>query len=105
MTTFLETANMKNTIRTLSAIILTPVMKLTDFRFSRAYRRGDTKLHSFIYMLVDTVGANTYANKSIKLALISLIASCAIAALITAVLVTAPHYRVNVIDGHITLTK
>lgn len=96
---------MKNTIRTLSAIILTPVMKLTGFRFSRAYRRGDTRFHSFIYALVDTVGANTYANKSIKLALISLVASCAIAALITAVLVNAPQYRVNVIGGHITLTK
>jgi membrane associated rhomboid family serine protease len=96
---------MKNLIRTTSAIILTPVMKLTGFRFSRAYRRGDTRFHSFIYAVVDTVGANTYANKSIKLALISLIASCAIAALITAVLITAPQYRVNVIDGHITLTK
>ena len=96
---------MKNLIRTTSAIILTPVMKLTGFRFSRAYRRGDTRFHSFIYALVDTVGANTYANQSIKLALLSLIASCAIVALITAVLVTAPQYRVNVIDGHITLSN
>ena len=96
---------MKNLIRTTSAIILTPVMKLTGFRFSRTYRRGDTKLHSFIYALVDTVGANTYANKSMQVFTISLIASCAIVAIITAVLVTAPQYRVNVIDGHITLTK
>jgi membrane associated rhomboid family serine protease len=105
MTTFLETANMKNLIRTISAIILTPVMKLTGFRFSRAYRREDTKFHSIVYALIDTVGVNTYANKSIKVLTLSLIASCAIAALITAVLVTAPQYRVNVIDGHITLTK
>ncbi len=96
---------MKNLIRTISAIILTPVMKLTGFRFSRAYRREDTKFHSIVYALIDTVGVNTYANKSIKVLTLSLIASCAIAALITAVLVTAPQYRVNVIDGHITLTK
>jgi len=52
---------MKNTIRTLSAIILTPVMRLTGFRFSRSYRRGDTKLHSIVYAVVDTVGANIRA--------------------------------------------
>jgi hypothetical protein len=96
---------MKNTIRTINAIILTPVMKLTGYRFSRAFRRGDTKLHSIVYALVDTVGANTYANKSIKALLISLFASCAITALIITVLVNAPQYRVNVVDGNITLTK
>ena len=53
--------NMKNTIRTINAIILTPVMIFTGFRFSRAYRRGDTRFHSFIYALVDTVGANIKA--------------------------------------------
>jgi hypothetical protein len=52
---------MKNLIRTISAIILTPVMKLTGFRFSRSYRRGDTRFHSFIYAVVDTVGANIRA--------------------------------------------
>ena len=96
---------MKNLIRTTSAIILTPVMKLTGFRFSKSYRREDTRYHQIVFACIDTVGANTYANKSIKLALLSLIASCAIIALITAVLVNAPLYRVNVIDGHITLTK
>ena len=96
---------MKNTIRTLSAIILTPVMKLTGFRFSKSYRREDTRFHSVIYALVDTVGANTYANNSIKVLTLSLIASCAIAALITAVLITAPQYRVNFNQSGITLTK
>ena len=57
----LRTANMKNLIRTLSAIILTPVMKLTGFRFSKSYRRGVTRFHSFIYALIDTVGANIRA--------------------------------------------
>ena len=36
-------------------------MRVTGFRFSRAYRRGDTKLHSIVYALIDTVGANTRA--------------------------------------------
>ena len=96
---------MKNLIRTINAIILTPVMKLTGFRFSRSYRRGDTRFHSIVYAVVDTVGANTYANHSIKLALISLIASCAIVALIITVLVTAPQYRVNFNQSGITLSK
>ena len=96
---------MKNLIRTTSAIILTPVMKLTGFRFSRSYRRGDTRFHSFIYALVDTVGANTYANKSMQALTVSLLASCAIVALITAVLINAPQYRVNFNQSGITLTK
>jgi hypothetical protein len=97
--------DMKNTIRTINAIILTPVMKLTGFRFSKSYRHEDTKLHSLAYALIDTVGANTYANKSMQVLALSLIASCAIAAFIVVVLINAPQYRVNVIDGHITLTK
>jgi hypothetical protein len=52
---------MKNTIRTINAIILTPVMKLTGFRFSKSYRREDTRFHSIVYALVDTVGANIRA--------------------------------------------
>ena len=41
----------------------------------------------------------------IKVLTLSLLASCAIAALITAVLVTAPQYRVNFNQSGITLTK
>jgi hypothetical protein len=52
---------MKNTIRTLNAIILTPAMKLTGFRFSKLYRRGDTKFHQIVFACVDTVGANIRA--------------------------------------------
>jgi len=44
---------MKNYIRMLTANILTPVMKLTGFRFSRAYRRGDTRYHQIIFACVD----------------------------------------------------
>jgi hypothetical protein len=52
---------MKNYIRTLSTNILAPVMKLTGFRFSRAYRRGDTRYHQIVFACVDTVGANMKA--------------------------------------------
>jgi len=96
---------MKNYIRMLTAIILTPVMKLTGFRFSKSYRHEDTKLHSIVYALVDTVGANTYANKSIQVLALSLIASCAIAAFIVVVLINAPQYRVNFNQSGVTLTK
>jgi len=89
----------------LTAIILTPVMKLTGFRFSKSYRHEDTKLHSIVYALVDTVGANTYANKSIQVLALSLIASCAIAAFIVVVLINAPQYRVNFNQSGVTLTK
>jgi len=52
---------MKNTIRTINALALYPFMCVTGFRFSKSYRRGDTKLHSIVYALVDTVGANMKA--------------------------------------------
>ena len=80
-------------------------MKLTGFRFSKSYRHEDTKLHSIVYALVDTVGANTYANKSIQVLALSLIASIAIAVVITGVLINAPQYRVNFNQAGITLTK
>jgi hypothetical protein len=98
---------MKNYIRSLSANILTPVMKLTGFRFSRAYRRGDTRYHQIIFACVDTVGANMKAeceNKLFTLSL-SLLASIAIAALITIALSNATQYRVNFTQSGITLIK
>ena len=48
-------------MRTLTAIILAPIMKLTGFRFSKDYRRGTTAWHIFVYQYVDTVGANLRA--------------------------------------------
>jgi hypothetical protein len=98
---------MKNYIRTLSAIILTPVMKLTGFRFSRAYRRGDTKLHSIVYACVDTVSANMSAERENKLftLFLSLLASIAIVASITIILSNAMQYRVNFNHSGIALSK
>jgi hypothetical protein len=48
-------------IRTILALLLAPGMKLTGFRFSRAYRRGDTRYHQIVFACVDTVGANMKA--------------------------------------------
>jgi len=98
---------MKTYVRTLSANILTPVMRLTGFRFSRAYRRGDTKIHSIVYALVDTVGANMNAERESKLLtlFLSLLASIAIVAAITIALNSAMQYRVNFNQSNITLSK
>jgi hypothetical protein len=92
-------------IRTILALLLAPAMKLTGFRFSKSYRRGDTRLHSIVYALVDTIGANTYANKSIQVLALSLIATCVLAALITVILINAPQYRVNFNQSGVTLSK
>jgi hypothetical protein len=48
-------------IRTILALTFVPVMKLTGFRFSKSYRRGDTKFHQIVFVCVDTVGANMKA--------------------------------------------
>jgi formylmethanofuran dehydrogenase subunit B len=48
-------------MRTITAVILAPIMKLTGFRFSKDYRRGTSRYHRTVYTLVDTVGANLRA--------------------------------------------
>ncbi len=82
-------------------------MKLTGFRFSKSYRRGDTKLHSIVYALVDTVGANMKAEHENKLftLTLSLLASIAVVASITIALDSAMQYRVNFTQSDITLSK
>ena len=45
-------------MRKINARILAPVMKLTGFKFTKAYRHGDTLFHSIVYSIVDTVEAN-----------------------------------------------
>ena len=42
--------------------IIAPVMRITGFRFSRRYRRGDTFYHRVVYAVVDTVWANHSAD-------------------------------------------
>jgi hypothetical protein len=48
-------------IRTILALLLAPAMKLTNFRFSKSYRRGDTRYHQIVFACIDTVGANMKA--------------------------------------------
>jgi hypothetical protein len=45
-------------IRTVNAYLLTPILKLTGFRFSKDYRYCSTIRHRLVYMVVDTVKAN-----------------------------------------------
>jgi hypothetical protein len=53
-------------IRTVSAIILAPLLKATGYRFSKSWRHGDTALKSFIYeYMVDTVTANQRAGLAV----------------------------------------
>jgi uncharacterized protein YegL len=47
--------------RTATARAIVPIMRLTNFRFSKDYRHGTTFWHRAIYATVDTVGANIRA--------------------------------------------
>lgn len=58
---FALSISMIQTLRTINGLILTPILKITGYRFSRDYRYGTTKLHRLVYALVDTVGANLRA--------------------------------------------
>jgi hypothetical protein len=48
-------------MRTVVAMVLVPVMKLTGFRFSKDYRWEKTLYHKIVYRMVGTVGANVKA--------------------------------------------
>ena len=45
-------------IRTITAYAISPVLRLTGFRFSKDYRWGVTRFHRAVYAMVDTVTAN-----------------------------------------------
>lgn len=49
-------------IRSITALILAPAMRVTGFRFSRDYRHGTTVFHAAVYELVDTTTANIKAD-------------------------------------------
>ena len=49
--------------RRIAAHIITPVLVLTGFRFSRDYRHGTTFFKHLVYCFVDTVTANINADK------------------------------------------
>ncbi len=46
------------TIRTATARVLVPVLAVTGWRFSKAYRHGETIGHKAIYAAVDVIQAN-----------------------------------------------
>jgi hypothetical protein len=48
-------------MRTVTAALMVPVLKITGFRFSKDYRWGVTRLHRFVYRSVDVVQANLWA--------------------------------------------
>ncbi len=50
-----------NTIRTINAYILLPVLLITGFRFSKNYRWETNIYYATVYKFVDVVLANTKA--------------------------------------------
>ncbi len=49
-------------MRYLLAQAISPILYVTGFRFSKAYRNGATVYHRAIYALVSTVAANIAAD-------------------------------------------
>ena len=52
-------------LRVFAGALLLPALLITGFRFSKAFRHGDTFGQHITYVLVDTVGANISADKVI----------------------------------------
>ena len=48
-------------MRTVTAYLIAPVLILSGWRFSKAFRHGSTRTHRLVYRLVDTVRANRLA--------------------------------------------
>lgn len=48
-------------MRSLTARLIAPILRLTGFRFSKDYRWGVTSFHRAVYACVDTVSANVRA--------------------------------------------
>ncbi len=53
-------------MRQFNTSIIIPVMKLTGFRFSKSFRRGDTLAHRVVYRMISTVEANIKADRKSK---------------------------------------
>jgi hypothetical protein len=56
---------MKRKLRKLIAFIITPVLVLTGFRFSKHWRWSTTVLHRIVYYIIDTSSANFMADNCI----------------------------------------
>ena len=50
-----------NTFRTITASLIVPFMRVSGFRFSKAYRQASSGWRYWVYLAVDTVGANMAA--------------------------------------------
>lgn len=50
-------------MRSFNAKLLAPILKLTGFRFSKAFRYGITTAHKLAFAAIDTVYANHLADK------------------------------------------
>jgi hypothetical protein len=48
-------------MRNAMTYLIYPVLRITGFRFGKAYRYGETFKHRAVYFLVDTVKANIIA--------------------------------------------
>jgi len=47
--------------RMMTAAMVSPILRLTGYRFSKNFRRGVTWRHRAVYCVIDTVHANFYA--------------------------------------------
>ena len=48
-------------LRMMNAAMVSPILRLTGYRFSKNFRRGVTRWHRAVYACVDTVQANIWA--------------------------------------------
>jgi hypothetical protein len=48
-------------MRTLTAYLIAPIMKITGFRFGKSYRHGASAYHRAVYAMLNTVTANHIA--------------------------------------------
>lgn len=51
-----------DSIRSINARLIAPVLRLTGYRFSKRFRHGDTLWHRAVYAVVSTVEANLRAD-------------------------------------------
>ena len=54
-------SQMGNGRRVMLARAIAPVLRMTGFRFSKAYRHGETRWHRLVYAAVSTPTANLLA--------------------------------------------
>jgi len=50
-------------MRNILATIISPILKITGFRFSKDYRWGTTRYHRMMFAIVSTVDANLKADQ------------------------------------------